>query len=50
MKGDSLPDISKLGEGKKVKVEEHGVVSIKGGKGDFNDYSFKEGNTNVLKL
>jgi len=50
VKGDSLPDIAKLGEGKKVKVEEAGVVAIKAGKGDFSDYSFKEGNTNVVKM
>jgi hypothetical protein len=43
-----------LGEGKKAKVE-GGIVNFKGGaskKGDeeFNDFSFKEGNTQVLKL
>jgi len=48
---DSLPDISKLGDSKKVKVEEKGIVSLKGDKGgDFSDYSFKEGSTNVVKL
>jgi len=36
---DSLPDISKLGDGKKLKVEERGVVSLKGDKeGDFSDF------------
>jgi len=45
-----LPDISKFGEGKKAKIEEAGVVSIKGGKGDFSDFSFKEGSTNVARM
>jgi len=29
---DSLPDISKLGDGKKAKVEDKGVVSLKADK------------------
>jgi len=45
-----LPDISKIGGDKKAKVEAQGVVSLKGEKGDFSDFSFKEGNTNVVKL
>jgi hypothetical protein len=50
-KSESLPDISKLGGDKKVKVEAQGVVSLKGDKGgDFSDFSFKEGNTNVVKI
>lgn len=41
--------------GKKAKVEEKGVVNMKGGaakKGDdeFTDFTFKEGSTNVLKM
>ena len=56
-KTDTLPDISKVSvsDGKKAKVEERGVVSLKGGAGkkgdeEFNDFAFKEGNTQVLKL
>ena len=47
-----MPDIAKIGaDGKKVKIETQGIVSLKGGdKGDFNDFSFKEGNSNTLKL
>lgn len=51
-KGDSLPDISKVssGDGKKAKVE-GGIVKAGSGKGDeFAEFSFKEGNTAVLKL
>jgi hypothetical protein len=33
-----------------VKVEAQGVVSIKGDKGDFSDYGFKEGNTACVSL
>jgi len=48
---DTLPDISKLGDSKKVRVEEKSIVALKGDKGgDFNDYSFKEGTTNTVKL
>jgi hypothetical protein len=53
-KTDSLPDISAVTSegGKKAKVSEKGVVSLKGKKGDeeFDDFSFKEGNTAVLKV
>lgn len=47
-----MPDISKLGvEGKKVKVEDKGVVALKGDKGgDFSDFPFKEGTTNVVNI
>jgi hypothetical protein len=52
LKSESLPDISKIGGegGKKAKVEEQGVVNIRQGKGDFSDFSFKEGSTNVVRL
>jgi len=34
-----------------VKVEEKGVVALKGDKGgDFSDFTFKEGNTATVKL
>lgn len=34
-----------------MKVEERGVVALKGdNRGDFADFAFKEGNTNVLKM
>jgi len=56
-KAETLPDISKLGasDGKKAKVEANGVVNFKGAAGkkgddEFNDFSFKEGNTAVVKL
>lgn len=57
-KTESLPDIAKLSiveAGKKPKVEEKGVVNLKGGaakKGDeeFADFGFKEGNTQVIKM
>lgn len=53
-----MPDIAKVSAadaGKKAKVEERGVVSLKGGAGkkgdeEFNDFSFKEGTTQVLKM
>jgi len=53
LKGESLPDISALGgDGKKAKVSERGLVTLKGKKADddFEDFSFKEGNTAVLKM
>ena len=52
LKSESLPDIAKIGAegGKKAKVEEQGVVNIRQGKGDFSDFSFKEGTTNVVKM
>ncbi len=55
-KGESLPDISKLtGDSKKVKVDQSGVLNTKGGAGkkgeeEFNDFTFKEGTTPVVKL
>jgi len=49
-KAESLPDISKLGEAKKGKADATGVVTLKGEKGEFTDYSFKEGTTQVSKL
>lgn len=40
-----------MGDGKKVKVDEKSIVSLKGDKGgDFGDFSFKEGSTNTIKL
>ena len=52
-----MPDISKLSvsEGKKAKVEEKGVVNLKGtagkkGDDEFSDFTFKEGNTPVLNM
>lgn len=48
---DSLPEISKMGDGKKVSVESKGVVALKGDKnGDFADFQFKEGTTDTVKL
>lgn len=48
---DSLPDISKMGDGKKVSVESKGVVALKADKsGDFADFHFKEGHTDTVKL
>jgi len=44
-KGESLPDISKLGDAKKSKADASSVVALKGDKGEFSDYSFKEGTT-----
>lgn len=53
VKGDTLPDISKVSAsegGKKTKVE-GGIVKAGASKGDeFAEFSFKEGNTAVLKL
>lgn len=51
-KSDSLPDITKLGAaegGKKAKVDA-GIVKGAGKGDEFAEFSFKEGNTAVLKL
>jgi hypothetical protein len=51
-KAESLPDIAKLSvsEGKKAKVDA-GIVKAGAAKGDeFAEFSFKEGNTPVMKL
>lgn len=53
-----MPDIAKVsaaGDGKKQKIEEKGVVNMKGGaskKGDdeFTDFHFKEGHTACVKM
>jgi hypothetical protein len=40
-----------LSDGKKAKVEEKGIVQLKGDKGgDFSDFSFKEGTTATVKM
>jgi hypothetical protein len=50
VKGDSLPDISKVTTATKNKVE-GGIVRAGTGKGeDFSEFSFKEGNTAVVSL
>lgn len=50
VKGDSLPDISKVTSATKNKVEA-GIVRAGTGKGeDFSEFSFKEGNTAVVSL
>ncbi len=33
-----------------MKVEGQGVVNIKGDKGDFSDFAFKEGSTHTVPL
>jgi hypothetical protein len=48
-KNESLPDISKMGEGGKKSKVTDGVVRATAGKGEeFSDFSFKEGHTAAL--
>jgi hypothetical protein len=50
VKGDSLPDISKVSTASKAKVE-GGIVKASSGKGDdFSDFAFKEGATSTVAL
>lgn len=50
VKGDSLPDISKVSTASKAKVE-GGIVKASSAKGDdFAEFSFKEGTTAVVAL
>ena len=53
LKSESLPDISKLSgaEGNKKAKVDGGIVRTGTNKGDeFTDFSFKEGNTQVVRI